>query len=52
MYFGFALAAVVRLMSEGDPGCTFFTLNSYQATFIREWKIKNMKNGRTDRREI
>ena len=32
----FALAAVVPLGSEGDPGCIFFTLNTHQATFISD----------------
>ena len=27
-------AAAVLLGSEGDPGCIFFTFNTYQATFI------------------
>ena len=29
-----ASAAAVPLGSDGDPGCIFFTLNTYQATFI------------------
>ena len=52
-HLGFASAAAVPLGSEGEPGCIFFTLNTYQATFIidilwyacRNWK-KNF--GRTE----
>ena len=28
-HLGFASVAPVILRSEGDPGCTFFTLNTY-----------------------
>ena len=34
MHLGFASAAVVPLGSEGDPGCIFFTLKTYQTTLI------------------
>ena len=34
MHLGFASAAEVLLRSEGDQGCIFFTLNTYQTTFI------------------
>ena len=36
MHLGFASAAAVPLGSEGDPGCIFFTLNTYQTTFISD----------------
>ena len=36
MYFGFASAAAVTPGSEDDPGCIFFTLKTYQRTFISE----------------
>ena len=35
-HLGFASAAAVLLGSEGYPGCIFYTLNTYQATFIRD----------------
>ena len=35
-HLGFALAAAVPLGSEGDPGCIFFTLNTYQTTFVSD----------------
>ena len=57
MYLGFASAAAVRLGCEGDPECIFFTLNTYQDTFIsyilecdcREWSFFRT-HGRTDGR--
>ena len=62
MYLGFALVAAVPLRSEGDPGCIFFTLNTYQTTFIsdilsydcRNWskfsdtQTDGMTDGQTD----
>ena len=60
-YTHFALAAAVPLGSEGDPGCIFFTLNTYQATFISDILWYDLKlysvtdgptHGRTDRREV
>ena len=35
-HLGFASAAAVPLGSEGDPGCIFFTLNTYQTTFVSD----------------
>jgi len=35
-HLGFASAAAVPLGSEGDPGCIFFTLNTYQITFVSD----------------
>ena len=36
MHIGFASAVVVPLGSEDDPGCIFFTLNTYKITFISD----------------
>ena len=35
-HLGFASAGAVQLVCEVDPGCIFFTLNTYQATFISD----------------
>ena len=57
-YLGFASAVAVPLGSEGDPGCLFFPLTTYQATFIsdillydcRNWKCDGTwRDGRKDR---
>ena len=36
MHLGFASEAAVPLGSEGDPGCIFFTYDTYQATSISD----------------
>ena len=56
MYLGFALVTAVPLGSEGDQGCIFFTLNTYQTTFISDISLQEMDivsghtNERTDKR--
>ena len=59
-HLGFALAVAVWLGSEGDPKCTFFTHNTYLATFIsdifwyycRNWRQKHVRtHGRTAERQ-
>ena len=44
MYLGFASAAAVPLGSEGDPGCIFFTHDTYQATFISDILLYYCRN--------
>ena len=48
-HLGFASAAAVLLGSEGDPGCIFFTLNTYQATFISDILVSDYKNCKVGR---